>query len=188
MAGVVVDGHDPGNAMKPTGASQRVFRDPTPALPYRKVRRSRREVREESGDQNPRVKFHYREVPEGKGQREMKIAPMVKLGGSLSPKVDLKSVRWGGFLGLIAIGFVLNLWMGVMLSIIYQLLGWDPTCWSDWTGGSFVIALYGVHLFGIAGHSLSQGYRSWGVMAIVAFWIGLLGWIPVGIVISWLTR
>jgi hypothetical protein len=83
-------------------------------------------------------------------------------------------------------GFVLNLWGGVLLSIIYQLIGWDPRCWDVWTYRSFIVALYGVHLFGVAGNSLSHGYRSWGVIAIFAFWVSFLGWIPVGILIWWL--
>lgn len=133
------------------------------------------------------MKFNYVEVPEGRGRREMQIAPMVKLGGTIEPPIDLKTIRCGGFLGLIAIGLVLNMWMGVLLSIVYQLIGWDPSCWGEWTYRSFIIALYGVHLFGIAGHSLSRGHRSWGVIAIVSFWVSFLGWIPIGLLISWLT-
>ncbi|MFC7339296.1 hypothetical protein ACFQY0_19035 [Haloferula chungangensis] len=133
------------------------------------------------------MKFNFIEVPKGRGQLQMKVAPMVKLGGTIEPPIDLKSIRWGGFLGLIAIGLVMNLWMGVMLGIIYQLIGWDPSCWGEWTGRSFIVALYGVHLFGIAGHSLSRGYRSWGVIGIVSFWVSFLGWIPITLLISWLS-
>jgi hypothetical protein len=117
----------------------------------------------------------------------MKITPMVKLGGSINPPVDLNSVKWGGILGLIAMGFVANLWLGVMMTVIFQIFGQDPGFWEIWTVRSFVIGLYGVHLFGIAGHSLSRGYRSWGVIAITAFWVGLLAWIPLGLLINWLT-
>ncbi|MEP4078969.1 hypothetical protein [Haloferula sp.] len=173
--------------MKPNGACQRTFRDPTPALPYRRIRNRRKEHRSETESGEPKVKFNYVDVPEGRGRVKMNVAPMVKLGGTLNPPIDRKTVRWGGVLGLIAMGFVMNLWMGVMLTLIYQLIGWDPSCWVEWTGRSFVIGLYGVHLFGVAGTSLSRGYRSWGVIAIAAFWVGLLGWIPVGMLMSWLS-
>ncbi|MGB6223215.1 hypothetical protein [Haloferula sp.] len=174
--------------MKPNGACQRIFRDPTPSLPYRRPRNRRKEDRGSNpGDGKLSEKFNYVDVPEGRGRLKMNTAPMVKLGGRIDPPIDLKTVRWGGFLGLIAIGFVANLWISVLMSYVCQILGWDPGFWSERIGGAFVIGLYGVHLFGVAGTSLSRGYRSWGVIAIVAFWTGFLGWIPVGLLVSWLT-
>ena len=96
--------------MKPNGACQRTFRDPTPALPFRRIRNRRKESGSKPEGGDPKVKFNYLEVPEGRGQLKMNVAPMVKLGPTMEPPVNLNSARWGAVLGLIGVGFVLNLW------------------------------------------------------------------------------
>ena len=153
----------------------------------RRTRNRRKEGGSRSDDRGSKVRFKYVEVPEGRGQLKMKVAPMVKLGGSMDPRVNLNTARWGAVLGLIGLGFVLNLWFGALMTVVCQLLDWDPVFWSKWTSISFVVGLYGVHLFGVAGTHLSRGYRSWGVVAIASFWIGVLGWIPIGLLINWLS-
>ena len=173
--------------MKPNGASQRTFRDPSPAISFGKARNRRKKSEPKPEDVTSKVKFNYVEVPEGRGQLKMKVGPMVKLGGTMEPPVERKTALWGAALGLVAMGFVISLWFGMLMSVLFEILGKDPEFWTNWIGGSFVTGLYGVHVFGIAGTNLSRGYRSWGVVAISAFWLSVLGSISIRLLVQWIT-
>ena len=163
--------------MKPTGASARVFRDPSPPLPMR-VRREQRSSAGPRPGYELKTAFVFREVAEGRGRREFVTEDMDKrvvLGGSSQESVPSRR-SWivGDVLGGIAMLLVMNLWASVLADWVSSLLktGWSA---EGWMGPSVALALYGSHLFGIASSHVSPREHSLGLLAILLFWGGILG-------------
>ena len=171
--------------MKIRGATHKIFRDPSPQLVFRPNSERRAPAGSRAG-YDPKVKFKFREVKPGRGPR-----PLV-MGGSpdetiiKAPPADLpKRKDWvaGEGLGLLAMLTVVHLWAAVGADLVNRLGDFEWWWVNSWMGTAFSIALYGCHLLGIAGCHLSPANRPLGLVAIVAFWLGLLGQVVAGLVL-----
>ncbi len=167
--------------MKSIGVTQRVFRDPSPQFPIRHKDRRREDDRPQG---EPSVKFLYSEVPEGRGQLTMNTVSMPSLGSSLDVVTSEKSLRTGKVLGVISLGFLGQLWLIVLMSLLSGFLGWDWTLWHDCLRWSFPLSLFGVHLFGMFSSNLSDGEVTLGQWSIGLFWLGVLIWVPLQIMLN----
>lgn len=169
--------------MKTIGVTQRVFRDPTPQFPIRHKDRRREDDRPQ---REPDERFLYVEVPEGRGQLSLNTVPVPTLGSSsdLQTGPETRSPLTGMVLGVISLIFLVQNWLLVGMSMVSGLFGWDSGLWSEHLGFSFVMSLYGVHLFGWFSSYLTDDRWSPGVISIVLFWFGLLGSIPLGFLLS----
>ena len=130
------------------------------------------------------MKFLYSEVPEGRGQLTMNTVSMPSLGSSLDVVTSEKSLRTGKVLGVISLGFLGQLWLIVLMSLLSGLLGWDWTLWHDCLRWSFPLSLFGVHLFGMFSSNLSDGEVTLGQWSIGLFWLGVLIWVPLQIMLN----
>ncbi len=169
-------------SMKPTGAAVRVFRDPSPAVPLKVRKRERPDAGPRPG-YDPKVKFAYRDVEEGRGSRGFLTETIDKkvLLGSASLDGEPTRGCWiaGDVLGGIALLLVMNVGAAVFVDWMSSLLrlGWDV---GKWISVSVPMALYGCHLFGFASSRISPREHSLGIWAIGLFWGGLLGSVLLG--------
>lgn len=132
------------------------------------------------------MKFLYSEVPEGRGRPTMNMVSMPSLGSSLDVVTSEKSLRTGKVLGVVSLSFLGQLWLIVLMSLLSGFLGWDWTLWHDCLRWSFPLSLFGVHLFGMFSSNLSDGEVTLGQWSIGLFWLGVLIWVPLQIMLSFI--
>lgn len=153
----------------------KVFKDLPCPVPARHSRREEAPVPRPGYE--PKVKLRLREV--NQGPRTLRTgSPVSPALTSLASGGPEKRCIVGPLLGWTAVLLVANLWVALLMEWANVLLdlGFDGA--GAWVDSSFLAALYGVHLFGIAGASLSKEERSAGHWAIGAFWLGVLGSVP----------
>lgn len=168
--------------MKVPTVTHRRFRDlGPPPPPFQGSGKSRR-PRATSG-YRPSVNLLTGPLPTDEGSG-LKSLVTVTAPPESEKVVRAKRIDWilGTILGSVAALFVVALWVETTMGIIEQIAGEDLF---QMGGGSFFApALYGVHLLGIPGAALSRGGVQVGLIAIAAFWISVLGAIPLGFVVN----
>ncbi|WP_338685095.1 hypothetical protein [Haloferula helveola] len=166
--------------MNTPNALQRNLRGiPSSPVPFRGSGKHRR-PRRESG-YTPSVKLVTGSVP---SDADSKLKQLVSVHPVESELVTRSAqVSWvvGTAMGSVAALLVLYMWIEGIIGIVGQLTN---AVWHSNDGGAFVLALYGVHLLGIPGAALARGRFQIGVYAIAAFWISVLGSIPIVYVLN----
>lgn len=171
------EGWDDDRAMRtPNVLTRRMILDTSPPpTPLGGTRRRR--ISPRTFEYRPKVKLVTGRLPTDENSQLEKLVRV----GSPEPDTVRRQRRLdrmaGDLLGGLALLLVANLWLSTVLGIIGLVTGTRMPFAGD---GAIVIALYGVHLFGIPGAILSDRSLKPGLIAIVAFWISLLGSVPVG--------
>jgi hypothetical protein len=164
-----------GGAMKHLGPLVKVFKDLPSPMPSRHSRRE--DVPVPRPGYEPKVKLRVREVSQGP-RKLCTGSPVSPTLTSLSSGAPKKRNVVGRALGWCAVLLVTNLWVALLMEWANVLLDLGFEGAGKWVDSSFLVTLYGVHLFGIAGVGLSDEEWSPGHWAIGAFWLGVLGSVP----------
>ncbi len=95
-----------------------------------------------------------------------------------------RNIRLGRILGWLAMGSVGLMWLVALLGMLSSLLFGGGAAWPALWGAGFAIGFIGSHLFGIASEGISGSRVALGLWAVGAFWISILGWVPLGMALA----
>lgn len=112
---------------------------------------------------------------------------LVELEPGLRPKIVQRPghPRLARVCGWIAIGSVALMWLVAVLVLLSRLLfGSEGPAWPALWGVAFAVGFIGSHLFGMASEGLSGSRDPLGLWAVGAFWISILGWVPLGMALA----